>query len=283
MDDSAEGVIWYFKSWLFCAFACGLVACKGKTEQANNLAEVVERNPAPEWKGHKWSGYEVEQELPHDAEAFTQGLLLSDGDWIESTGGYGTTGIRRVEKATGRVLMSKSLDEHFFGEGVAELDGKLYQLTWQSQKGFVYDSKLLKKLGNFTYSGEGWGLTTDGQSLIMSDGSERLRFFDPKTFRLWREVRVLLEGKPVRMLNELEFIEGEIFANVWHTDKLVRINPADGNVVGVIDLEGIYPEEERRDAEHVLNGIAYDDVTQELFVTGKCWPKIYQIRLVKMR
>ena len=223
------------------------------------------------------------RELPHDTEAFTQGLLLSEGDWIESTGGYGATSIRRVEKETGKVLFKKDLEENFFGEGVAELKGKFYQLTWQSQKGFIYDAKTFKSLGEFAYGGEGWGLTSDGRSLIMSDGSDRLRFLDPQTFRVLREVSVRLNGKPVERLNELEFIEGEIFANVWYSDKLVRINPANGAVVGVIDLKGIYSTEKRLDPDHVLNGIAYDAATQELFVTGKCWPKIYQIRLVRRR
>ncbi|MGJ8643847.1 MAG: glutaminyl-peptide cyclotransferase [Luteolibacter sp.] len=259
------------------------VACKENPEPPNAPVEVADDNSAPDWKTHKWSGFEVVRELPHDAEAFTQGLLLSRGDWIESTGGFGTTSIRCVEKETGKVLLKKDLEENFFGEGLAELDGKFYQLTWQSQKGFIYDAKTLKRLGDFAYRGEGWGLTTDGQSLIMSDGSDRLRFLDPKTFRVWREVSVRLDGKPVRMLNELEFIEGEIFANVWHTEKIVRINPVDGNIVGVIDLTGIFPLEGRLDPEHVLNGIAYDAATQELFVTGKCWPKIYQIRLVRRR
>lgn len=258
-------------------------ACQEKLAPEADSERVVADNIQIGWKAHKWSGYEVLRELPHDAEAFTQGFLLSDGDWIESTGGYGTTSIRRVEKESGKVLVKIDLEGKYFGEGLAELDGKFYQLTWQSQKGFVYDAKTLKKLRSFKYSGEGWGLTTDGQSLIMSDGSSKLSFLDPKTFRVWREVSVKLDGKPVNMLNELEFIEGEIFANVWHTEKIVRINPADGSVVGVVDLTNIYPKEDRRDPEHVLNGIAYDAEAQELFVTGKCWPKIYQIRLVRRR
>ncbi|MEP2777336.1 MAG: glutaminyl-peptide cyclotransferase [Luteolibacter sp.] len=255
-------------------------ACQKKPEPETQPAEAVDPIPAPEWKAQKWSGYEAIKELPHDREAFTQGLLLSDGEWIESTGGYGTTSIRRVEKATGKVLIKKTLDERFFGEGLAELDGKVFQLTWQTQQGFVYDSKTLDRLRSFTYNGEGWGLTTDGTSLILSNGSDRLQFLDPKTFRVWREVTVRFNGKPINMLNELEFVEGEIFANVWHTEQILRINPADGTVVGVIDLTGIDSKEKRRDPEHVLNGIAYDPVARELFVTGKCWPKIYQIRLV---
>jgi glutamine cyclotransferase len=256
------------------------VACGEKPEPEKPALELADPIPVPEWKAHEWSGYEVVKELPHDPGAFTQGLLLSDGEWIESTGGYGTTSIRRVEKATGKVLMENEPGKDFFGEGLAEFDGKFFQLTWENQQGFVYDAKTLQRLGIFKYGGEGWGLTADGQSLIMSNGSDRLQFIDPRTFRVWREVSVRLNGKPVNMLNELEFVEGEVFANVWHTDKILRINPADGTVVGVIDLAGIDAKEKRRDPEHVLNGIAYDPVLRELFVTGKCWPKIYQIRLV---
>lgn len=259
-----------------------LAACQEKLVLQADPERKVGDDFQIEWKAHKWSGYEVVRKLPHDTQAFTQGLMLSEGDWIESTGGYGSSSIRRVEKETGKVLHKEELDEKFFGEGVAELDGKFYQLTWRNQKGFIYDAKTLKKLRSFTYSGEGWGLTTDGQSLIVSDGSSKLRFIDPKTFQTWREVSVTINAKPVNMLNELEFIEGEIFANVWHSEKIVRINPADGNVVGVIDLAGIHPIENRSDPEHVLNGIAYDIESKELFVTGKCWPYVYQIRLLEV-
>jgi glutaminyl-peptide cyclotransferase len=264
-------------------FAACLTACQEKPREVQRQADVAEAPKAPDWKAHPMLGYEVIREFPHDTEAFTQGLLLSQGQWIESTGGYGTTSIRRVEKETGKVLIKKDLPEEFFGEGAAEMDGKIYQLTWQSQRGFVYDAQSLEKLGDFKYQGEGWGLTNDASSLIMSDGSDRLRYIDPKTFRVWRELRVSIAGKPVNLLNELEFIEGEIFANVWHTDRIVRINPKDGKVIGVIDLAGIDAKEKRRDPEHVLNGIAYDPKTGEMFVTGKCWPKIYQIRLVPKR
>lgn len=275
-------MVYVMRFLLFWLVVCG-VACEEVPERADEEVAVGEVGFVPEWRGHGWSRYEVVRELPHDAGAFTQGLLLLDGEWIESTGGYGTTSIRRVEKETGKVLAKKDLDGSFFGEGVAELNGRLYQLTWQSERGFIYDAGTLEKLGGFQYSGEGWGLTTDGQSLIMSNGSDRLQFLDPKTFRVWREVAVNLGGKPVNLLNELEFVEGEIFANVWHSEKIVRINPVNGGVVGVIDLEGIYPEGVGRNPEHVLNGIAYDAGSKELYVTGKCWPKIYQIRLVQRK
>lgn len=264
-------------------FALSVTACQKKPDEEAQVPVVAEATEDPDWKAHPMLGYEVIREFPHDAEAFTQGLLLSQGQWIESTGGYGTTSIRRVERETGKVLMKTDLPAEFFGEGAAEMDGKIYQLTWQSQRGFIYDSKTLQKLDDFQYQGEGWGLTNDASSLIMSNGSDRLRYIDPKTFRVWRELQVRIGGKPVNLLNELEFIEGEIFANVWHTDQIVRINPKDGNVVGVIELAGIDAKEKRRDPEHVLNGIAYDPKTGEMFVTGKCWPKIYQIRLVPQK
>ncbi|QTN34239.1 glutaminyl-peptide cyclotransferase [Akkermansiaceae bacterium] len=269
----------------FRIFAAALLAlssgaCQKKAQGVNQVKEPAEAPVAPDWKAHPMLGYEVLRELPHDTGAFTQGLLLSHGDWIETTGGYGTSSIRRVEKETGKVLRKRDLPANFFGEGVADLDGKLHQLTWHGRQGFLYDTKTLEPLGNFRYDGEGWGLTSDGASLVMSDGSDRLRFLDPKTFRVWRELRVRLNGKPVNLLNELEFIEGEIFANVWHSDFILRINPKDGTVLGVIDLTGIDAKSRRLDPEHVLNGIAYDPQSRELFVTGKCWPKIYQIRLI---
>jgi glutamine cyclotransferase len=265
---------------LIATFAVCLTACQEKPQDKARVEAVAEARKVPEWKGHSMLGYEVIREFPHDSEAFTQGLLVSQGQWIESTGGYGTTSIRRVERETGKIWKRTDLPAEFFGEGAAEMDGKIYQLTWQSQRGFIYDTKTLQKLDDFQYQGEGWGLTNDASSLIMSNGSDRLRYLDPKTFHVWRELQVRINGEPVNLLNELEFIEGEIFANVWRTEKIVRINPKDGNVVGVIDLTGIDAKEKRRDPEHVLNGIAYDPKTGEMFVTGKCWPKIYQIQLV---
>jgi glutamine cyclotransferase len=262
-------------------FAACLTACEKKSaEKVGQVSELAEAPANLDWKAHPVLGYEVIRELPHDPEAFTQGLLLSQGQWIESTGGHGASSIRRVEKETGKVLMKADLAVEFFGEGAAEMDGKIFQLTWQSQQGFIYDAKTLEKRGTFPYQGEGWGLASDASSLIMSDGSDRLRYIDPKTFHVWRELAVRIGDKPVNRLNELEFVEGEIFANVWHTEKIIRINPKDGNVIGVIDLTGIDAKENRRNPEHVLNGIAYDPETREMFVTGKCWQKIYQIRLV---
>ncbi|MFK7849766.1 MAG: glutaminyl-peptide cyclotransferase [Akkermansiaceae bacterium] len=267
------------------SFGCILLflACGEKPVVEKQQVSTVEGASIPDWKSHQVSGFKVVKEFPHDRNAFTQGLILLGGNWIESTGGYGTSSLRRVEKETGKVLTKKNLTEDFFGEGVVELDGKLFQLTWENQQGFVYDSKTLERLRAFAYKGEGWGLTTDGKMLIMSNGSDRLQYLDPKTFRVLKEVSVRLNGRPVNMLNELEFVEGEIFANVWHAEQILRINPLDGMVVGVIDLSGIDAKDKRRDPEHVLNGIAYDAESKELFVTGKCWPKIYQIELVQKK
>ena len=273
----------YLKICLLCCFCLSVISCKEKPESETKSDVATKKSYVPDWKLHRLSRYKVVEEIPHDTQAYTQGLFLSRGDWMESTGGYGTSSIRRVEKATGKVLLKKDLEEKFFGEGLAELNGKFYQLTWRSRKGFVYDAKSLEKLSSFSYTGEGWGLTTDGKTLIMSDGTERIRFLDPKTFQVLREISVTFGGKPLKMLNELEFIEGEIFANVWQTEQIVRINPVNGQVVGVIDLTGIYPQARQRDSQFVLNGIAYDTEAKKLYVTGKCWPKIYQIELVRVQ
>jgi glutaminyl-peptide cyclotransferase len=258
-----------------------LTACEKKPSAIAAVPVAAQATrPAPEWQKHALLGYQVLRELPHDAQAYTQGLLLSGGEWVESTGGHGSSSIRRVEIATGKPRIQKNLAQEFFGEGIAEWNGKLYQLTWKSQQCFVYDSKTLQWQKTLNYAGEGWGLTTDGKSMILSNGSDRLRFLDPTTFRIQREIQVRRNGKPVDKLNELEFVEGEIFANVWFSKEIMRIHPADGTVLGVIDLSDIDAKETLRQEDFVLNGIAYDFEKQELYVTGKCWARIYQIKLV---
>jgi glutaminyl-peptide cyclotransferase len=257
-----------------------ILSCQKKSEAVPPAPAAATHSVAPEWQRLTDLSYEVIKEIPHDTGAYTQGLFLSQGHWIEGTGGNGQTSIRRVEKETGRVLLKKDLAAEYFGEGITELNGKLYQLTWKNQVGFVYDARTFQWQKNFGYSGEGWGLTTDGIHLIMSNGSERLRFLDPNTFRMVKEITVRHKGKAITQLNELEWVEGEIFANIWFRDEIVRINPADGSVLGIIDLSGIDAKETRKEPDFVLNGIAYDATTADLFVTGKCWPKIYQIRLV---
>jgi glutamine cyclotransferase len=219
-------------------------------------------------------------EYPHDPAAFTQGLLIEDGRLYEGTGQYGHSSIRRVDLATGEVQQSRPLSALFFGEGIAILGGKLYELTWRNQVGFIYDAKTFEPLGNFRYTGEGWGLTDDGTHLILSDGTPTIRFLDPHSFEVVRTIDVRLAGRPVSQLNELEYIDGEIWANIWHDDHIVRISPATGEVTALIDASAVYPQSERG-TEDVLNGIAYDPASKKIYVTGKDWPKLFEIELVR--
>ena len=223
--------------------------------------------------------YEVIAMWPHDRAAFTQGLLWRNGSFLESTGLNGQSTLREVEPKTGRVLKQISVPSQFFAEGLAVIGDRAYQLTWQNHKGFVYDADTFRQLGEFAYEGEGWGLTTDGRSLILSDGTNRIRFLDPATFKVARTIDVVREGKPITQLNELEWINGEIFSNVWQTDEVVRIDPATGRVRGAIDFSGLLAPQDRGPETDVLNGIAYDAANDRLFITGKRWPKIFEVRL----
>ena len=227
------------------------------------------------------SGYQVIAEYPHDPGAYTQGLVFIDGTLYEGTGRNGESSLRRVDLETGEVLQSVELDEEHFGEGIAVIGDRIYQLTWQTGTAFVYDRETFALLETFSYTTEGWGLTTDGQRLIMSDGSSRIVFRDPATFAEVGAIDVRDGDMPVSNLNELEYINGEIWANVYQTDRIVRIDPASGAVTGWIDLAGLLPRDEpgNEDAE-VLNGIAYDAESGRLFVTGKYWPKLFEIELV---
>ncbi|HEX8285115.1 MAG TPA: glutaminyl-peptide cyclotransferase [Pyrinomonadaceae bacterium] len=224
-------------------------------------------------------GYEVVNTFPHDPEAFTQGLVFRDGALVESTGLERHSTLRRVELQTGKVLQKVDVPPYFFAEGLTLLNGKLYQLTWKGEKGFVYDPESFKKTGEFAYEGEGWGLAQDGESLILSDGSDQLRFIDPNTFKVRRTINVSDRGLPVEQLNELEYVRGEVYANVWHQNRVARIDPRSGRVVGWIDLTGLLRPGETTDPEAVLNGIAYDERGDRLFVTGKLWPKLFEVRL----
>lgn len=226
------------------------------------------------------SGFEVVQSWPHDPEAFTQGLLYQGGKLYEGTGLNGASSVREVNLETGEVLRKRDVPRQYFGEGLALLGDKLYELTWRSHVGFVYDAATFQQLGQFTYPTEGWGLTTDGASLILSDGTSTLRFLNPSTFAVQRTVTVTDAGREIPELNELEFIRGEIYANVWRTDRIARIDPATGRVNSWIDLTGLLPNRERTGGEDVLNGIAYDAAGDRLLVTGKLWPKLFQIRVV---
>ena len=223
--------------------------------------------------------YEVVRSWPHDRGAFTQGLVFRGGGLIESTGLNGQSTLREVDLETGRVLKQVTLASTFFGEGVAVLGDQAFQITWQNRKGFVYDVDTFQLQRDFAYDGEGWGLTTDGTVLILSDGTSQIRFLDPVRFAVQRRIAVTRDGKRVAHLNELEFIKGEIFANVWQTDEVVRIDPATGEVRGVIDFSGLLAPQERRPDTDVLNGIAYDAKGDRLFVTGKRWPRLFEVRL----
>lgn len=233
--------------------------------------------------GQVWRySYEIVNTFPHDRTAFTQGLVFLDGKLIESTGLNGRSTLREVDLLTGKVLRQASVPDRYFAEGLAVIGGKAYQLTWQAQKGFVYDETTFHLESEFTYTGEGWGLATDGHWLILSDGTAQIRFLDPATFKVQRTIQTAVRGHPVDQLNELEYIHGEIFANIWRTDYAVRIDPADGAVIGVINFTGLLTFADRDATTDVLNGIAYDNANDRLFVTGKLWPKLFQVRLKRV-
>lgn len=225
-------------------------------------------------------GYRVVHSYPHDAKAFTQGLVFADGHLYESTGLVGRSSLRMVDLETGRVLQELPVPQPYFAEGLATWDSTLVQLTWQSHVAFIYDRFSFRQLDTVKYTGEGWGLTTDGKALIMSNGTAELRFLDPKTFRELRRVTVKDHGRPVIHLNELEMVKGEIYANIWYSDRIARISPATGKVLGWIDLAGLLPANQRTDSGAVLNGIAYDAAHDRLFVTGKLWPRLFEIKVV---
>jgi glutaminyl-peptide cyclotransferase len=224
------------------------------------------------------AGFKVVAVYPHDPNAFTQGLAMVGGQLYEGTGLYGQSTIRKVDLATGRVEKQRPINPMYFGEGIAILGTHLYQLTWQHGLGIVYDLATFTQQRTFQYTGEGWGLTQDGKQLILSDGSAKLRFLDPETFAVVREIEVRDHGQPIAKLNELEYVDGEIWSNVWYDDRIARISPASGDVLGWIDLAALYPKT-ARNSEAVLNGIAYDAAAKRLFVTGKNWPQLYEIKV----
>jgi glutaminyl-peptide cyclotransferase len=222
--------------------------------------------------------YEVVGSTPHDPTAFLQGLVWHDGGFYESDGLFGQSSLRRVAYPSGEVLKKVDVPQEYFAEGLTLVGDRLIQLTWRSKKGFIYDRESFGLLGEFPYGTEGWGLTYDGTSLIMSDGSDKLFFLDPTTFQVVRTQPVTLDGRPLERLNELEWIKGEVWSNVWMSDMIVRIDPATGQVVGVLDLTGLL-QTPRRDGDDVLNGIAYDPDGDRTFVSGKRWPLVFEIRL----
>ncbi|MBC8101100.1 MAG: glutaminyl-peptide cyclotransferase [Cytophagales bacterium] len=224
--------------------------------------------------------YDVVKSYPHDRSAFTQGLVYTNGHLLESTGLNGRSSLREVDLATGTVLKKVDVSSEYFAEGLTEFQDKLYQLTWQSNRGFIYDRATFQKTGDFSYTGEGWGLADDDRSLILSDGTSQIRFLDPVSLKVQRTIRVTFaDSLPLDRLNELEYIDGEIYANVWKTDSIARINPQTGRVTSWIDLTGLLPVSEQTSETDILNGIAYDPAGKRLFVTGKLWPKVYEIKL----
>lgn len=224
--------------------------------------------------------YRVVNTYPHDPEAFTQGLEYEGGFLFESTGQYGHSSLRKVVLETGKVVQQHDLADTFFGEGITLLGDAIIQLTWRQSTGFVYDKASFEVQRTFLYATEGWGLTHDDTHLIMSDGTATLQFLDPSTFEVTGQLLVQEKGAPVTRLNELEYVQGQIFANVWQSNRIVRINPESGQVTGWIDLKGLLPAGTSAD---VLNGIAYDAAADRLFVTGKLWPNVFEIELVEVQ
>jgi glutamine cyclotransferase len=234
----------------------------------------------PEAKHARGYTFKVVRQYPHDSSAFTQGLACRDGFFYEGTGLTGQSSLRQVRIATGEVVRRVNLPPDIFGEGITLLNNQVVQLTWLSKTGFVYDLKDFHLLRKFSYSGEGWGLATDGHDLFMSDGSSEIRVLDSKTFIDKRRIKVRDNAHPIEQLNELEFVAGEIFANVWHTERIARISPRTGQVLGWIDLTGLLSPIYHVGPEAVLNGIAYDSRSKRLFVTGKLWPQIFEIKIL---
>ncbi len=224
-------------------------------------------------------GYKVVKTFVHDPEAFTQGFEYRDGVLIEGTGLKGQSSLRRVKLETGQVLQKVDLPGQYFGEGITVLKDRILQLTWQAGVGFIYDRKTLKQTGQFLYPGEGWGLANDGKQVYMSDGTSEIRIWDPVTLKELRRITVHNGKSPIDQINELEIVEGELYANVWQTDYILRISPTDGQLLGIIDMRGLLDTGRRAD---VLNGIAYDAAGKRLFVTGKLWPKIYQVEIKRV-
>jgi glutaminyl-peptide cyclotransferase len=246
------------------------------------LALGGSRNPAADTAqatGSRQLDFEVVNDYPHDPNAFLQGLLWHDGCLYESTGLYGQSTLRRVDLPTGRILKSINLPSEIFGEGLAAVGERLIQLTWKSKLGFVYNRDSFALLRRFSYETEGWGLTYDGKMLIMSDGSSNLTYLDPVTFSPVRKLAATMNGRPIDNLNELEFIEGAIWSNVWQTDVILCIDPGTGHANSYLNLRGILPDKMRTGREDVLNGIAYDARQKRIFVSGKLWPRIFEIRV----
>jgi glutamine cyclotransferase len=226
------------------------------------------------------SGYTVVAKYPHSTENYTEGFLFRDGLFYEGTGMEGRSGLQVIQPATGKVVQRRDMTRQFFGEGIVDWGANIYQWTWQTHTGVVLDRFSLRPVRTFTYTGEGWGMTRDTKTIITSDGSSTLRFRNPETFAEVRHIVVHDGAKTIDQLNELEYIKGEIWANVWHQERIARISPKDGHVISWVDCTGILPASQKRDDESVLNGIAYDAATDRIFITGKQWPTIFEINVV---
>lgn len=245
-----------------------VVACTSSTQSAENGTAPVH-------------GYEIVNVYPHDPGAFTQGLVYHKGTLFEGTGIRGESDIREVELESGNVIRKREIDDRYFGEGITLWQDSLIQLTWQSNVGFIYERDSFERVDEFSYPTEGWGLTHDDERLIMSDGSSSLYFLDPETFRRTDSVEVRDDGEGIDQLNELEYVDGQVYANVWQTDRIAIVDPESGDVDAWIDLSGLLDPEDRTSRTDVLNGIAYDGANDRLFVTGKYWPKLFEIELVR--
>jgi glutamine cyclotransferase len=226
------------------------------------------------------SGYKVIAKYPHSTQSFTEGFFYLDGLFYEGTGLNGHSAITVTQPETGKLLQRLELPPQYFGEGIVDWGPNIYEWTWQSHLCFVYDRFSLRRVGQFTYEGEGWGMTHTGNEIVTSDGTATLRFRNPDNFKETRHIVVTDGTMPVERLNELEYIKGEIYANVWHVDRIARISPRDGHVTGWIDLAGLLPADQKVNEESVLNGIAYDAKHDRIFVTGKQWPAVFEIRIV---
>lgn len=260
----------------FKIFLIGLLVLTGALfiNHSSNLQPSANSNVIPVYT------YKIVNTYPHDRSAFTEGLVFKDGVLYEGTGLHGYSTLRRVKLETGEILQIRELLPQFFGEGVTIYGNKIIQLTWQSHTGFVYDKYSFKLLQEFNYPDEGWGITHNGKHLIISDGTETLHFLDPETFEEVSQIEVSANDIPITRINELEYIQGEIYANIWHTERIARIDPLTGQVIGWIDLKGILSPKDDSKAVDVLNGIAYDAKNDRLFVTGKFWPKLFEIELI---
>jgi glutamine cyclotransferase len=267
--------------------APGATAGEPKTEDRGQRAEDRPQDPAPSDSGQTPARpevvryrYKVVKIYPHDRRFFTQGLVCEDGFLYEGTGLYGQSAVYKRDLESGKIIKSLRLPDKYFGEGITLFGDKLIQLTWQSKVGFVYTKDTFTPLREFKYAGEGWGLTHDGKRLILSDGTATLRFLDPNTFAEMGRLEVRDQGRPVERLNELEFVDGLIYANIWPTDQIVIIDLKTGHVAGRIDLSGLYSPPADEEGDSVLNGIAYLPQTKHLLVTGKLWPRMYEIELI---